>query len=91
MLLLKVNMHTLLVDLADVSAKTKTRARAAGTCGPVKKNITILDTLILQIYFLTIKLNNFRGDLSDTSAQAATLVWTPEDDAQALLLFSKLN
>ena len=32
------------------------------------------DTLILQIMFLIIKINNFRGDLSDISAKSATLV-----------------
>ena len=32
-----------------------------------------LDTLILKIYFLIIKINNFRGDLSGISARTATL------------------
>ena len=30
--------------------------------------LLFLDTLILLIYFLIIKINNFRGDLSDASA-----------------------
>ena len=38
------------------------------------KSILFLDTLILQIYFLIIKINNFRGDVSDISAETATLV-----------------
>ena len=33
-----------------------------------------LDTLILQLYFLIIKINNFRGDLSNISAKTATLL-----------------
>ena len=33
-----------------------------------------MDTLILKIIFLIIKLNNFRGDLRDISAKTATLV-----------------
>ena len=33
-----------------------------------------MDTLILKILFLIIKLNNFRGDLSDISAKTATPV-----------------
>ena len=32
------------------------------------------DTLILHIYFLIIKIHNFRGDLSDISAKSATLL-----------------
>ena len=36
--------------------------------------IIFIDTLILQIYFLIIKLNIFRGDLSSISAKTATLV-----------------
>ena len=32
-----------------------------------------MDTLILKIYFLVIKLNNFRGELSDISVKTATL------------------
>ena len=35
-----------------------------------------LDTLILSIYFLIIKMNNFRGGLSDISAKTATLCTT---------------
>ena len=31
-------------------------------------------TLMLQIHFLRIKINNFRGDLSDVSAKTATLM-----------------
>ena len=33
-----------------------------------------LDTLIVKKYFFIIKINNFRGDLSDISAKTATLV-----------------
>ena len=33
-----------------------------------------LDTLILKIYFLIIKINNFRGDLSGISAKKSSLV-----------------
>ena len=36
--------------------------------------IISLDTLILYIHFSIIKINDFRGDLSDTSATTATLV-----------------
>ena len=32
-----------------------------------------LDTLLLKIFFFMIKINNFRGDLSDRSAKTATL------------------
>ena len=35
--------------------------------------IYFLDTLILYLIFLIIKINNFRGDLSDISAKTATL------------------
>ena len=33
-----------------------------------------LDTLLLKIFFFMIKINNFRGDLSDISAKTATLI-----------------
>ena len=33
------------------------------------KEIVFLDTLILKIYFLLIKINNFRGDLSGIPAK----------------------
>ena len=33
----------------------------------------ISDTLILEIYFLIVKINIFQGDLSDISAKTATL------------------
>ena len=36
--------------------------------------VFVLETLILKIYFLIIKINIFRGDLSDISAKTATLV-----------------
>ena len=39
-----------------------------------KLNIFFLDTLILSIIFLIIKIDNFRGDLSSISAKTATLV-----------------
>ena len=35
-----------------------------------------MDTLILKIYFLIIKIDNFRGDLSGISAKTATLLLT---------------
>ena len=35
-----------------------------------------LNTLTLQIYFLILKINTFRGDLSDVSAKTATLTTT---------------
>ena len=38
-----------------------------------------LDTLILLIYFLIIKIIIFRGDLSDISAKTATLLMTAAD------------
>ena len=38
------------------------------------KFIHFLDTLILRIYILIIKINIFRGGLSDVSAETATLV-----------------
>ena len=37
----------------------------------------LLDTLIRKIYFLIIKINNFRGDLSDISAKTGALVLGP--------------
>ena len=35
-----------------------------------------MDTLILQIFFLIMKINNFPGDLSDISAKTASLELT---------------
>ena len=40
------------------------------------KSFIFFDTLILQIYFLIIKINIFRGDLSGISAKTATLTAT---------------
>ena len=41
-----------------------------------KLNQIFLDTLILKIYFLIMKINNFQGDLSSISAKTATLLVT---------------
>ena len=47
------------------------------------KFIKFLDTFILYVYFLIIKRNIFRGDLSDTSAKMATLAVRPSTSSQA--------
>ena len=38
-----------------------------------KSNKTFLDTLIQKIFFQIIKINNFRGDLTDISAKKEAL------------------
>ena len=42
-----------------------------------------LDTLILYVYFLIIKIKKIRGDLSDISAKMATLAVSPSTSSQA--------
>ena len=40
----------------------------------LKFNCSFGDTLILQIYFLIIEINNFRGDLGNILAETASLI-----------------
>ena len=52
-----------------------------------------MDTLILKIYFLIIQINNFQGDISDTSADRqhwyylhkldGTFIWTTDESPRA--------
>ena len=61
------------------------KQRAASTVFFFKiKFIQFLDTVILYIYFLIIKINIYRGDLSDISAKMATLAASPSTSSQAV-------
>ena len=65
------NNSCIQVDLVDASAKQQTMASYLDMPAVFffsELNNLFLDTLILKIYFLIMKINNFRGDLSGNSA-----------------------